>query len=98
MEKGEIGDSAAYANGGIVGGYDGGQIKVARFSGTVNRPSSTNNYSACFIGTRVNNAGFTYGENGNIAYLFADNESKANTGICGSKSVSYTHLTLPTKA
>lgn len=85
MEKGEIGDSAAYANGGIVGGYDGGQIKVARFSGTVNRPSSTNNYSACFIGTRVNNAGFTYGENGNIAYLFADNESKANTGICGSK-------------
>jgi len=85
MKKGEIGDSAAYANGGIVGGYDGGEIKVARFSGTVNRPSSTNNYSACFIGTRINNAGFTYGENGNIAYLFADSETKANTGICGSK-------------
>lgn len=85
VSKGEIGDSAAYANGGIVGGYDGGQIKVARFSGIVNRPSSTNNYSACFIGTRVNNAGFTYGENGNIAYLYADSETKANTGICGSK-------------
>ncbi|WP_097006339.1 hypothetical protein [Lacrimispora amygdalina] len=85
MEKGEIGDTAAYANGGIVGGYDGGQIKVARFSGSVNRPSSTNSYSACFIGTRVNGAGFTYGENGNIAYLFTDSASKANTGICGSK-------------
>lgn len=85
VEKGDVGDSSAYANGGIVGGYDGGQIKVARFSGTVNRPSSTNNYSAAFIGTRVNNAGFTYGPNGNLAYLYTDTKSKADTGICGSK-------------
>lgn len=85
MESGEIGSGNSYANGGIVGGYAGGQIKVVRFSGTVIIPSSSNNYSACFIGTRVNNAGFTYGENGNIAYLFADSKTKADTGICGSK-------------
>jgi len=82
---GEIGNSEAYGVGGIVGGYNGGQVKVGRFSGTVVRPTSTNNYSACFIGTRVNGAGFTYGENGSIAYLYADTKTKADTGICGSR-------------
>lgn len=85
VRDGEIGSSNAYGVGGIVGGYDGGQVKVGRFSGTVVRPTSTNNYSACFIGTRVNGAGFTYGTDGNIAYLFADTKAKADTGICGSR-------------
>lgn len=85
VRDGEIGSSNAYAVGGIVGGYDGGHVKVGRFSGTVVRPTSTNNYSACFIGVRVNGAGFTYGEDGNIAYLFADTKTKADTGICGSR-------------
>lgn len=85
VRDGEIGSSNAYGVGGLVGGYDGGQIKVGRFSGTVVRPTSTNNYSACFIGTRVNGAGFTYGADGNIAYLFADTKAKADTGICGSR-------------
>lgn len=85
VRDGEIGSSNAYGVGGLVGGYDGGQVKVARFSGTVVRPTSTNNYSACFIGTRVNGAGFTYGTDGNIAYLFADTKAKADTGICGSR-------------
>lgn len=82
---GEIGSSNAYAVGGLVGGYDGGQIKVGRFSATTVRPTSTNNYEACFIGTRVNGAGFTYGASGDIAYLFADTATKANQGICGSR-------------
>lgn len=85
VRDGEIGSSNAYGVGGLVGGYDGGQVKVGRFSGTVVRPTSTNNYSACFIGTRVNGAGFTYGADGNIAYLFADTKAKADTGICGSR-------------
>lgn len=85
VRDGEVGSSNAYGVGGLVGGYDGGQVKVGRFSGTVVRPTSTNNYSACFIGTRVNGAGFTYGADGNIAYLFADTKAKADTGICGSR-------------
>lgn len=85
VRDGEIGSSNAYGVGGLIGGYDGGRVKAGRFSGTVVRPTSTNNYSACFVGTRVNGAGFTYGENGNIAYLFADTKAKADTGICGSR-------------
>lgn len=85
LQTGEVGDNDAYAVGGIVGGYNGGAVKVARFSGTVLRPTTTNNYSACFIGYRVNGAGFVYGENGDIAYLFADTKAKADTGICGSR-------------
>lgn len=85
FQSGEVGSSDGYASGGIVGGYAGGQIKVARFGGDTIAPSSTNNYHAAFIGTRVNNAGFTYGENGNIAYLFTDSKTKADSGICGSK-------------
>ena len=85
MYDGEIGSSNAYAVGGLVGGYDGGQIKVGRFSATTVRPTSTNNYEACFIGTRVNGAGFTYGAFRDIAYLFADTATKANQGIWGSR-------------
>lgn len=85
VEMGEIGSNNSYAVGGLVGGYKGGNVKVARFSATAEIPSSTNNYSAAFIGTRIDNAGFTYGEDGNLAYLFADNKTKADTGICGSR-------------
>lgn len=85
VKNGEIGDADAFAVGGLVGGYAGGAVKVGRFSGTIRRPETTNNYSACFIGSRVNGAGFVYGLNGDIAYLFADTKAKADTGICGSR-------------
>lgn len=85
LKNGEVGDHDAYAVGGIVGGYAGGAVKVARFSGNITKPTTTNNYSACFIGARVNGAGFVYGENGDIGYLFADTKGKADTGICGSR-------------
>lgn len=85
VNDGEIGSSDAYAIGGLVGGYGYGHVKVARFSADAQIPSSTNNYSAAFIGTRVNNAGFTYGADGDIAYLFTDDKAKADTGICGSR-------------
>lgn len=85
VHDGEIGSNNSYAVGGIVGGYCYGHVKVARFSATALIPTSTNNYSAAFIGTRVNNAGFTYGADGDLAYLFADTKTKADTGICGSR-------------
>ena len=85
VQNGEVGDAVAFAVGGIVGGYAGGAVKVARFSGTIRKPEVANNYSACFIGYRVNGAGFVYGENGDVAYLFADQKSKADTGICGTR-------------
>ena len=85
VSDGEIGSSNSYSVGGLVGGYNGGQLKVGRFSGNVVKPSSGYNYSACFIGSRVSGKGFTYGEDGNIAYLFADSKEKADTGICGSR-------------
>lgn len=85
VSDGNIGESNAYAVGGIAGGYAGGQMKVARFSGTIVRPTSTNNYSAAFIGARVHGSGFTYGEDGDISHLFADTKAKADTGICGSR-------------
>ena len=85
VTDGQVGSNNAYSVGGLVGGYNGGQIKVGRFAGDVVEPSSGYNYSACFIGSRVGGAGFTYGEDGNIAYLFADTKAKADTGICGSR-------------
>lgn len=85
VSDGNIGESNAYAVGGIAGGYAGGQMKVSRFSGTIVRPTSTNNYSAAFIGARVHGSGFTYGEDGDISHLFADTKAKADTGICGSR-------------
>lgn len=85
VSDGNIGESNAFAVGGLAGGYAGGRIKVGRFSGTIIRPTSTNNYSAAFIGARVHGSGFTYGEDGDISYLFADTKAKADTGICGSR-------------
>lgn len=85
VTDGQIGSQGSYAVGGIVGGYEGGEIKVARFAGDTVAPSSTNRYHAAFIGTKVGNADFTYGSSGDIAYLFTDDYNKANTGICGTR-------------
>lgn len=85
MVSGSIGSNSSYAVGGLVGGYNRGQLKVGQFSGTIIKPTNTNRYDAAFIGTRINNAGFVYGDNGDIAYLFTDSATKAQTGICGSK-------------
>lgn len=88
VTSGEIGSSDSFSVGGLVGGYEGGQIKVGRFSGTLVSPTNSNNYKAAFIGNTVNGAGFTYGVDGDIAYLFADTQEKATFGICGSKLTS----------
>lgn len=85
VTDGDVGSDNAYAVGGIVGGYNGGKLKVARFAGDMKPPLVGYNYSACFIGSRVNGAGFTYGESGNIAYLFTTTMANAQTGICGSR-------------
>ena len=85
VESGQVGSTGSYAVGGIVGGYEGGQVKVGRFSGDVIAPASGYNYSACFIGAAINGRSFTYGETGDICYLFADTKSKADKGVFGGK-------------
>lgn len=87
LTSGEIGSSDSFAVGGLVGGYQSGQIKVGRFAGTLVPPTNTNNYKASFIGTTINGAGFTYGKEGDVAYLFTNNANDASFGICGSKLV-----------
>lgn len=85
VKQGEIGSSNDFAVGGILGGFGGGNVKVARFNGDAMTPNSTNHYSAAFIGTRVRGASFSYGEDANIGYLFTGSKEKADTGICGSR-------------
>lgn len=85
VENGQVGSTGSYAVGGIVGGYEGGQVKVGRFSGDIIAPASGYNYSACFIGAAIRGHSFTYGENGDLCYLFADTKSKADKGVFGGK-------------
>ncbi len=85
VESGQVGSTGSYAVGGIVGGYEGGQIKVGRFSGDIIAPASGYNYSACFVGAAIRGHSFTYGETGDLCYLFADTKSKADKGVFGGK-------------
>ena len=85
VESGQVGSTGSYAVGGIVGGYEGGQVKVGRFSGDIIAPASGYNYSACFVGAAIRGHSFTYGETGDLCYLFADTKSKADKGVFGGK-------------
>ncbi|MCM1232604.1 MAG: hypothetical protein NC489_20965 [Ruminococcus flavefaciens] len=85
VESGQVGSAGSFAVGGLVGGYEGGQIKVGRFSGDIIAPSSGYNYSACFVGAAIRGHSFTYGETGDLCYLFADTKSKADKGVFGGK-------------
>ena len=84
---GTIGGSGSQAIGGITGKYASGKLKVARFEGTI---ASSGLGSAAregtFIGTRDAGFHFRYGTEAgaDVAYLFADKESKVLAGVCGS--------------
>uniref|UniRef100_UPI0032608B86 hypothetical protein n=1 Tax=Clostridium sp. NkU-1 TaxID=1095009 RepID=UPI0032608B86 len=83
--SGTIGGYHSTAIGGITGRYAAGKIKVARFEGTIgNSQLGSLAREGTFIGTRQGAAtNFNYIED--VAYLFADSESKISANVCGSE-------------
>ncbi|WP_349673845.1 Ig-like domain-containing protein [Lacrimispora sp.] len=85
--SGTIGGYHSDAIGGITGKYAAGKIKVARFAGTIgNSQLGSMAREGTFIGTRQGAAtNFNYIED--VAYLFADTESKISANVCGSEII-----------
>ena len=83
--SGTIGGYHSTAIGGITGRYAAGKLKVARFEGTIgNSQLGSMAREGTFIGTRKGAAtNFNYIED--VAYLFADSESKISANVCGSE-------------
>lgn len=83
--SGTIGGYHSTAIGGITGRYAAGKLKVARFEGTIgNSQLGSLAREGTFIGTRQGAAtNFNYMED--VAYLFADSESKISANVCGSE-------------
>lgn len=83
--SGTIGGYHSTAIGGITGRYASGKIKVARFEGTIgNSQLGSMAREGTFIGTRQGAAtNFNYVDD--VAYLFADSESKISANVCGSE-------------
>jgi uncharacterized protein YjdB len=83
--SGTIGGYHSTAIGGITGRYASGKLKVARFEGTIgNSQLGSLAREGTFIGTRQGAAtNFNYIED--VAYLFADSESKISANVCGSE-------------
>ena len=83
--SGTIGGYHSTAIGGITGRYAAGKIKVARFEGTIgNSQLGSMAREGTFIGTRQGAAtNFNYIDD--VAYLFADSESKISANVCGSE-------------
>lgn len=83
--SGTIGGYHSTAIGGITGRYAAGKLKVARFEGTIgNSQLGSLAREGTFIGTRQGAAtNFNYIED--VAYLYADSESKISANVCGSE-------------
>lgn len=84
---GTIGGSGSQAIGGVTGKYASGKLKIARFEGTIASSGlGSQAHEGTFIGTHDSAFHFTYGmdETEDLAYLFADSESKIAAGVCGS--------------
>lgn len=83
--SGTIGGEGSKAIGGITGEYFTGKMKVARFEGSIgNSHLGSLAREGTFIGTRKGAASnFNYIDD--LAYLFADTESKVSAGVCGSE-------------
>lgn len=82
---GTIGGYHSVSIGGITGRYGAGKIKVARFEGSIgNSQMGAMAREGTFIGTRQGAAAnFNYIED--VAWLFADSESKISANVCGSE-------------
>ncbi|WP_077609908.1 hypothetical protein [Clostridium sp. Marseille-P2415] len=85
--SGTIGGYHSAAIGGITGRYAAGKLKVARFEGTIgNSQLGSMAREGTFIGTRQGAAtNFNYMDD--VAYLFADSESKISATVCGSEII-----------
>lgn len=83
--SGTIGGYHSTAIGGVTGKYAAGKLKVARFAGAIgNSQLGSMAREGTFIGTRQGAAtNFNYIED--VAYLFADTESKISANVCGSE-------------
>jgi uncharacterized protein YjdB len=83
--SGTIGGYHSTAIGGITGRYAAGKLKVARVGGTIgNSQLGSMAREGTFIGTRQGAAtNFNFVED--VAYLFADSESKISANVCGSE-------------
>ena len=82
--SGAIGGYHSTAIGGVTGKYAAGKLKVARFAGTIgNSQLGSMAREGTFIGTRQG-AETTYNFVEDVAYLYADSESKI-TYVCGSE-------------
>ncbi len=83
--NGTIGGYHSTAIGGITGRYAAGKLKVARFEGTIgNSQLGSMAREGTFIGTRQG-AATNYNFIDDVAYLFADTESKISANVCGSE-------------
>lgn len=83
--SGVIGGEGSTAIGGITGEYASGKMKVARFEGSLGISHlGQAAREGIFIGTR-RGAASNYNYIDDLAYLFADSESKISEGVCGSE-------------
>ncbi len=83
--NGTIGGYHSTAIGGVTGRYAAGTLKVARFAGTIgNSQLGSMAREGTFIGTRQG-AATNYNFVEDVAYLFADSESKISANVCGSE-------------
>lgn len=82
--SGTIGGTGSKVIGGVTGMYGSGHMKVVRFEGTVGQSGlGSGGRRGTFIGHRESGNYYRFGED--IAYLFADTESKIAFNICGSE-------------
>lgn len=82
--SGTIGGTGSLVVGGITGRYVSGHMKVARFAGVIGQSGTgAAGRFGTFIGDREAGDYFRYGTD--VAYLFADVESKLAFNICGSQ-------------
>ncbi|MDW2796495.1 hypothetical protein RZO55_02725 [Clostridium boliviensis] len=85
--SGTIGGYHSTAIGGITGRYASGKLKVARFEGTIgNSQLGSMAREGTFIGTRQG-AATNFNFIDDVAYLFADTESKISANVCGSEII-----------
>lgn len=85
--SGTIGGYHSTAIGGITGRYAAGKLKVARFEGTIgNSQLGSMAREGTFIGTRQG-AATNFNFIDDVAYLFADTESKISANVCGSEII-----------
>lgn len=82
--SGTIGGPGSRKTGGMVGQRIAGDLKVARFEGSIGQSGTgISGYRGTFIGYRAESDYFRYGED--VAWLFADTESKIAANVCGSQ-------------